>query len=175
MSSFTTPLVTKDLDGNNVEVLIGFRYHLGALGSPTYVCVPSGFRTDYASSPWGFRNIFPKFGDTNQPAVLHDYLYRGGYIIEEYTLQENLPDAPVLVRYTTRRPTRAEADHIFLEACRVRKVPEWKQQLGYRMLRVGGGLAWNKGHRPATVAKTRALEAADPKWPLGILAFPCAA
>lgn len=165
MSSFTSDLITKDLlDGRNVELMQTLRYDIGALGSPDHVVVPAHFITDYASSPWGFQNVFPRFGSTNLPAVLHDYLYRGGYILHEYTLQPSDLRKPPVTKVLRELPTRTTADGVFFEACIVRKVSWLKRQLG-KLLRLVGFVAWRKGHRPEVVAQTRALEAADPGWP----------
>ena len=36
--------------------------------------VPIGFKTDFASVPWLFRQFIPKSGRYNEAAVVHDYL-----------------------------------------------------------------------------------------------------
>jgi len=41
---------------------------------PVSITVPKGFRTDFASTPWFTRAIFPPTGKYNEAAVVHDYL-----------------------------------------------------------------------------------------------------
>ena len=47
------------------------------------IVVPVGFKTDFASIPWAFRQFIPKTGKYNEAAVVHDYLCylwkKGGY------------------------------------------------------------------------------------------------
>lgn len=166
MSSFTTDLITRDLgDGKRVQVMQGFEYRIGRLGSPDFVCVPTAFIFNYASSPWGFWNLYPRFGKTNKGSCVHDYLNAGGVIVHEYWLQPNDPSAPPRRRYTVENPSRGQADGIYLEANGVTGV-NWLQRYGgHATLRLTGWVAWRKGHKPAVVAQTRALEAADPNWP----------
>lgn len=38
------------------------------------ITVPIGFKTDFASVPWLFRQFIPKSGRYNEAAVVHDYL-----------------------------------------------------------------------------------------------------
>ncbi len=38
------------------------------------ITVPIGFKTDFASVPWAFRQFIPKSGRYNEAAVVHDYL-----------------------------------------------------------------------------------------------------
>lgn len=168
MSTFTDPLLVEDLGDGNAKLLHHFGYHIGALGSPDFIVVPAGLVTDWASAPWGVRNLFPKYGNTNHPAVIHDYLYRGGYLLHVY-LWRSEATGEVTVHWTKELPTRAQADAIFKEACQVKGVPGWKLELGYAGLRIGGGLAWARGHREESLMTTRCLEANDPSWP-GILA-----
>ena len=47
-----------------------FTYYEGSLK----VTVPANYKTDGASIPWGFWNIFPPFGKYAREAVLHDWL-----------------------------------------------------------------------------------------------------
>lgn len=48
------------------------RYQSDLLGE--ILVVPEGFRTDFASTPWLFRRLFPQDGPYTQAAVAHDWL-----------------------------------------------------------------------------------------------------
>lgn len=123
MSSFTEPLTVTKLTGDRWKVSRGFRYYVGAENSSDYIDVPDGFETDFASVPWGFRNLFPKDGPWTQAAVLHDWLYN--------------------TRGVNGR-TRKECDGIFLEAMKVLNVAWIKRETMYRAVRSFGWIYWNK-------------------------------
>jgi hypothetical protein len=80
--------------------------------------VPSGFRTDLASTPRLFWWIFPPFGLYGKAAVLHDWLY-----------------------YEAILP-RATADGIFLEAMIELEVEGWRRGLMYRVVRIFGWISY---------------------------------
>ena len=89
----------------------------------TYI-IPSGFLTDFTSIPRAFRWLFSVVGAPHQvAAVAHDYMY------------------------STAACTRAYADMVFLDACKAMGVSNWKAQVMYRALRVGGWPAWNSNRR----------------------------
>lgn len=48
---------------------------------PTFIIVPTGFESDYASIPRVARGFLPSFGPWARASVFHDYLYktRGDY------------------------------------------------------------------------------------------------
>lgn len=87
------------------------------------IVVPVGFETDFASVP-RLPLFFALWGDrAHSEAVLHDFLYR----------IDCLPPA-----------TRLEADHVFLEAMKVRLKPHhirWPMFLGVRFF---GRLAYHR-------------------------------
>lgn len=78
------------------------------------VVVPSGFETDFASIPQGFRWLVTGHDNTRKPAVVHDFLCRAAQNSKE----------------------RKQADKIFKEAMKEAGVPWWKRQLCYSAVRV---------------------------------------
>ena len=85
--------------------------------------VPSYFKCDGASIPWGVQWLIKKGGSVFPCAVLHDYLYRYNIV------------------------PREEADRIFLEAMEYNGVPKWKRLTMYRAVRAFGFLPYNKHTR----------------------------
>lgn len=86
------------------ELLEPISYYLREEDGET-VHVPPGFRTDFASVPRPFWFWVAPWGRHGRAAVLHDFLYQLGSI--------TLPDG------SRRRPSKREADRIFLEAMEV--------------------------------------------------------
>ena len=84
-----------------------FQYYTGPENDRGWATVPQGFLTDGASIPRPLWLLLPPWGRYGQAAVLHDYLIEGGVISYESH---------------TEKPTRAEADRIFLEAMAVLEV-----------------------------------------------------
>lgn len=123
MSTFTTPLDLRFLDGKDFALLREFVYHVGAKDSGEEIHVPTWFVTDFASVPRFFWRFVPPVGPYGKAAVIHDYIYRTaghlGY-------------------------TRLQADQIFLEAMEVLGVKKWKRRAMYRGVRMGGKKAWQK-------------------------------
>lgn len=135
MSSFTDALDVEFIDGTNWRVIHPFVYDIGDVGSGQSVVIPAGFITDFASIPRGLWNILPPTGGYGKAAVVHDYLYRGGYIT---TLIGNVE--------THKDPTRAETDGILKEAMAVSNVDALTRWTIWAGVRVGGHFAWTKGH-----------------------------
>lgn len=83
MSSFTTQLKVIPLDnGKDWEVIEEFTYYIGELGSETYVTVPVGFITDFASVPRILWSFFPPWGKYGKAAVIHDFLWVGNKMVK---------------------------------------------------------------------------------------------
>jgi hypothetical protein len=83
-------------------------YYLDRPDGPT-IQVVAGFTTDFASVPrplWWFAGPWGRHG---RAAIVHDWLYQRG------TIEPDPSHAPG----SGRRPDRAEADQIFLEAMEV--------------------------------------------------------
>lgn len=72
------------LSGIKVEILPDgtailekdLNYYIGRKEAKLKIVVPKGFRTDFASIPWGFQWLIKKHGLYNGPAVLHDWLFQ---------------------------------------------------------------------------------------------------
>jgi hypothetical protein len=105
-----------------VRLLETLEYRVGSKDSPVAVCVPVGFATDFASIPFGLRNLFPPLGCWGRPAIIHDYLYA--------------------TRGEQGRFDRLQSDRIFLEAMEVVGVPAWRRTVMFRAVRLGGGGGW---------------------------------
>lgn len=91
---------------------------------------PRGFQTDFASVPRFFWRVVPPAGPHGAAAVVHDYLYvhQGDW-------------------------NRKDVDVLFHECLGVLGVPDWKRNLMYLGVRLGGWLGWNRNKR--RWAKTR--------------------
>lgn len=107
-----------------VRLLQTLEYRVGSEDSAEVICVPVGFETDFASIPWGLRNLFPALGPWGRPAIIHDYLYA--------------------TRGQAGRYTRLQADRIFAEAMAVVGVPAWRRQIMFLAVRLGGGGGWGR-------------------------------
>lgn len=135
-------------------------------GGESVILVPAGFVTDFASMPFGVRNLFPPIGIHARPSIIHDLLYliegdlpnllerlqapRPGKSAagtpmltpEEITAYLNITAERPWVN--TRRYSRAEADAVFREAMSVVGVPAWRRTVMYRAVRMGGGGGWGR-------------------------------
>jgi hypothetical protein len=73
MSSFTKPLILiAPNDLGEWSLYEEFSYYDS---KGTIYNIPKGFKTDFASVPRLFWNLFPPYGRYGKAAVLHDYLY----------------------------------------------------------------------------------------------------
>jgi hypothetical protein len=142
MSSFVTPLRLEfDYDGDPRKpfvLLEAFSYLIGD-SDERWVTVPTGFRTDFASIPRPFRNVFNPTGRYGKAAVVHDGLYNDVYI-SELLIDEGTGD----VYENHYHPTRKEADGIFLEAMKVLGVGWWTRTTVYLAVRTGGRGSFRK-------------------------------
>lgn len=110
------------------EVAEYFRYITDA---GEFICVPKGFKTDLASVPRFFHRVINIWGAHGPAAVIHDYLY------------------------FRQDRTRAEADAIMYEVCRVCGVSLWQRSAMYLGVRVGGGPAWREHQKRKAQLETR--------------------
>ena len=90
-----------------------------------YILVPREFRTDFYSFPRFYRAFAHPLDRGCKAAVIHDYLYVGGYIIRSDTGK-------------SYRPTRKEADLIFYDAMLVSGVKRSVAKRYYRAVRMFG-------------------------------------
>lgn len=120
MSQFTEALVVSPLaDGKTWVLVRPFGYDRGVEGSGDRIQVEIGFMTDFASVPRPLWVVLPKWGKYGNAAVIHDWLY-----------------------WSQKRLSRAEADHVFLEAMTVLGVPAWQKHTMHWAVRLFGWLAW---------------------------------
>lgn len=91
------------------------------LTAPFSLCgweVPTGFKTDLASTPWLIQWALPHNGPYAPAAVIHDWLY-------------------------TEKPiSRREADWVMFTAMRTLGVPRWKRILMFVSVRLFGAKNW---------------------------------
>lgn len=160
-------LPSREVGGRQlVKLCEPLEYRVGGAESPEIIVVPCGFVTDFASIPFGVRNLFPALGRWGRPAIIHDFLYRvrGETALTLDRLQAPAPgqsakDTPMLsaeevtawLNLTAARPeintraySRAEADAIFREAMEVVGVSAWRRFVMYRAVRMGGGGGWGR-------------------------------
>lgn len=97
-----------------------FRY-VSSLGTIT---VPTGFKTDLASIPQAFQNIFSPAGPWMPAAIIHDYLYSKASDDHFKT-------------------TRKQADNLFREAMWNIGVG-WERNLIWAAVRLGGWKSYKK-------------------------------
>ena len=136
MSGFTRALIVRDTgDGEYWVVHEGFDYHVGREASGVIVPVPEGTETDFASVPKLFRVLLPKSGRGNQAAVVHDVLYRRGFVCwrDESGAMGFIPIH------------RGDADAVFLEALHVLSVGRFRRLALYVGVRLGGWWGWGRG------------------------------
>ena len=134
-NNFHGALIAQQLeDGYHWRIFEPFTYHIGEPNSDTFVSVPRGFVTDFASIPRGLWNVWPPAaGKHSKPAVIHDVCYTRGYVERGQH------------RITI---SRKDADDILKEAMAVTGVNWLSRQLIYAGVRLGGGPAWAR-HREA--------------------------
>lgn len=118
MSYFHTPLVIRDVDGEDFDVWCALWYQSDLLGGKFIKVdgMPNPFRTDLASIPKNL--IIPKLGLWNPGAVIHDKLFATQ--IFEFDL----------------------CNHILLEAMEARAVPNYRALEIYEGVHLFGTKAW---------------------------------
>ena len=132
--TFLDPLELEYLDGRRWRLIAEFDYKLGSPDGIERVNVPKGFITDFASIPRGLWNVLPPTGSYGKAAVLHDWLYQTRTI---HTIHPSNGDS-------FRVCSRAEADHVLLEAMEVLSVRRFTRWTIYAGVRVGGWAVWKK-------------------------------
>lgn len=115
------------------ELTEDLEFHVGSPDSDEVLIARKGFRTDFSSTPWGVRNMFPKDDVDSAAAVFHDMLYKnkGVLPVENFT-------GPAKIY------SQKDCDGIYLEIMGVCGQTFWKKRIKYRMLRMFGTFSWNK-------------------------------
>lgn len=118
--------------GKEFELLDPFDYFI----HPIHIQVPTGFVTDFASIPRFLWRIFPPWDKHISAAVVHDWLYRKGTLIDR--------SSGIVV---CRQATRQEADAIFRRHMDQLGVPLWKCWMIYQGVSKFGWMAWKKNRK----------------------------
>jgi hypothetical protein len=129
MSQFTKPFIGELIGENLWKVYEPFEYHVGEYPSDEIVSVPVGFVTNFASVPRIFWTLISPVDKHGKAAVVHDYLYKIGYV------------------------TQKRCDKIFREALIVLNTPSWKVFCMYWSVRLFGWYRWNELRRSQNEAK----------------------
>ena len=134
-AAFLTDLKVLDItEGRDTRTLMleePFSVYSGVLNA--VVMVPKGFICDGESIPAAIQWLVPPFGLSKRAAIVHDYLYRNaGYYNSAKTFTG---------------VSRADADAVYHELCRVKGLPAWRASLRYRVLRLVGFAAWNSNRK----------------------------
>lgn len=117
MNKFTQELLVESF-GKKWVLKSAFRFYYEDRNQNKFeVIIPSGFITDFASTPRILYPIFPPIGIYNKAAMVHDYLYSKECLLAI---------------------SRFKADLFFLQAMEVLEVPKWKRKLMYFAVRIFG-------------------------------------
>jgi len=123
MSAFLTELIvqpypnTAHTDGKNWRLCQPLSYQSDSILG--LVTVPTGFLTDFASTPQAVWTQFPPWGTYGPAAVVHDWLY------------------------WSQPCSRDQADAILLEAMHALEVDSRVADLIYEAVRLGGQHGWS--------------------------------
>lgn len=125
-------ILNRARDGREeVELLEPLVWGVEGPDGPTYITVPTGFVSDFASMPWIVRRTLPSFGPWARAAVLHDYLY--------------------LTKGEQGKWTRAQADDMLLAAMQATALDREDGQPSrltraaiHRAVRAFGGGGWGR-------------------------------
>jgi len=125
-----TILTEKTEDGRPVWMLQkDYHFTLNLRG----LTIPAGFEFDYASVPRGLWNTFPPIEAKHcRASLVHDWFYAGEYF------------------------PRAFNDDVFLGIMAFYGVPQWKRNLMYAAVRIGGNFSY-KRHTIKSVMNVREL------------------
>jgi hypothetical protein len=149
MAKFIDPLEIEYMDGRFWRVTVPFDYAVGAPDGTTVIHVPVGFVTDFASVPKLFWNLIPPTGWYGKAAVLHDYLYKYGWIgklqISRKYADDVLNEAMCVLRakwileHGLSKADHPELPHGELHSLAIREMIYWG-------VRIGGWMVWD-GYR----------------------------
>jgi hypothetical protein len=110
------------------RVLLPFTYQLNV---DEYIQIPVNMQTDFASIPNWARYFYNPMGRWAKAAVIHDYLYMGGWI------------RMVATKEIYRRPLKKEADNIFKLAMLRLGVSERNAKIMHSAVSIGKMGYWN--------------------------------
>ena len=91
--------------------------------------VHPGFKTDLASIPRWAQWLFPKIGRYDIAAVVHDWLYLGAYV------RDNYGNSKLIGKH--------DADVLFYKLLRQLDVKKWRAVLMFWAVRIGGKGVWD--------------------------------
>jgi len=117
MSSFTSDLIVRSHNETKWQIVKEFQFYHEDGCMKTYIRVPHGFITDFASVPRVLWSILPPTGRYTKAAVLHDYLYSNASHLDL---------------------NRKQCDKMFLQAMEILGVKKWVRNTIYRAVRIFG-------------------------------------
>lgn len=123
------PLRVEFLDGQKGgrwKLLESFAYFHDKGMWGTWIDVPAGFVTDFASIPRMFWSWLPKTGEYAKAAVVHDWLYFAGHVKGVGAIE------------------RSFADEVFRDAMADLGVPGLRRKLMWLAVRLGAGSTWRR-------------------------------
>lgn len=121
---FPDPFRVESLDYNNNKRWWKLTHYFRYLSSLGIITVPTGFKTDLASIPKAFQNIFDPAGPWMPAAIIHDFLY-SKFSDQHFKL------------------SRKQCDDIFLEAMYNLGIG-WERNVIYAAVRIGGWASFKK-------------------------------
>jgi hypothetical protein len=120
----TTGKINGEINSDGVTLTLKERFCVRSRG--WFLELPTGFVTDFNSTPKFLWRILPPWGDYSPGAAVHDWLYRTNYV------------------------SRAEADAVYLDIMIRLGVKRWKRQAIYWGLRACGWWTWNNYRKAET-------------------------
>ena len=134
MSSFTDRLIVSPNDNfSSWTIVERFRYWLVRLHVGDVITVAEGSTTDFASIPRILWSLLSPYGLYGKAAVIHDYLYRLGGVVN--VAEDGMP-------LRMRKFSRSECDQIFYEAMECLGVGWFTRHIMWIGVRVGGYWAY---------------------------------
>lgn len=133
MARILGDLIVKNIGPGVWQVMEDIEFHVGDESSEEVIIVDNGLVTDFASMPFGVRNILPKDGAWTVGSVFHDELYKYKGV---------LPTS--CFRGPEKIYTRKQCDKIFDEINKLKKVSWWQRFLINNALSLFGWISFNK-------------------------------
>ena len=133
MARILGDLIVKNVGPGLWKVMEDIEFYVGDEKSGEVIIVKKGKITDFASIPFGLRNILPKDGGWTIGSVFHDLLYQ---------FRGVLP--PENFRGPAKIYSQKDCDKIFDDINTIKKVSWWQRFLLYNGLRLGGWVSFSK-------------------------------